>query len=152
KPIKYTISAPSTTATSVDVLVLDMFGCGGTLHVRDAARNLPPAFSKTNNAWSQHIVLRRGGPFEVRGYHGWAASSVTVQQPGEQAIQGQTVPGLSFVPFTIDLEDNASLEVSLNDGQGAQFAYWTATFTVQEITDVARSRFDALVQEHRTGK
>src|ERR1700731_5506821 len=121
-----------------------MFGCGRTLHVRDAARNLPPAFAKASNAWAQHIVLRRGGPFEVRVYHASSAALVTVQQAGEQPIQKQTLPGFSFVAFTLDLEDNGSLEVSVQDVQGVQLGKWAATFTVQEVSDVARSRFDAL--------
>jgi DNA phosphorothioation-dependent restriction protein DptH len=152
KPLKYIVSAPNTSPGTIDVLALDMFGCCGTLHVRDAARNPPPTYAKASKAWSQHIVLRRGGPFEVRVYHAASATSVTVQQAGEQPIQGPAVAGSSFVSFTLDLEDNGAIEISLHDAHGVQVGTWSATFSVQDVTDVARSRFDALVQEHRTGR
>lgn len=152
KPLKYIVTAPNANAGTIDVLVLDMFGCGGTLHIRDAAKNPPPSYTKASNTWSQHIVLRRGGPFEARVYHSAAAAIVRIQQEGEQPIQQATSAGSSSVAFTLDLEDNAVILVSLHDAQGTRLGEWSASFSVQEVTDVARSRFEALLQEHRSGR
>jgi DNA phosphorothioation-dependent restriction protein DptH len=152
KPVRYTVAAANANPGTLDVLALDMFGCGGTLHVRDADKNPPPAFTKGSQTWSQHIVLRRGGPSEVRVYHAAAASLVKITLPGEIPRQEPTIAGSSFVTFNLDLEDNSVAEISLSDPQGISVGAWTATFSVPEVTDVAKSRFDALVQEHRTGR
>jgi DNA phosphorothioation-dependent restriction protein DptH len=152
KPLKYMATAPNANAGTVDVLALDMFGCGGTLHIRDAAKNPPPSYAKASQTWSQHIELRRGGPFEVRVYHAAASAIVTIQQEGEPAVQRPTSTGSSSVTFTLDLEDNAVIGVSLQDAQGVRLGQWSASFSVQEVTDVARSHFEALLQEHRTGR
>jgi Holliday junction resolvasome RuvABC ATP-dependent DNA helicase subunit len=152
KPLKYMVTAPNANAGTLDVLALDMFGCGGMLHIRDAAKNPPPSFDKASKIWSQQIGLRRGGLFEGRVYHRTAAAMVAIQQEGEQAREQPTIAGSSFVTFTLDLEDNAAVQISLNDTQGNNIGTWSASFNVQEISDVARSRFEALIQEHRTGR
>lgn len=152
KPFKYCVAAPNSNPGTVDVLALDLFGCGGTAHVRDADKNPPPTFTKGSQTWSQHITLRRGGASEFRIYHAAAAASITIEQPEEQPVQAVTVPGLSFVTFTLDLEDDSTAEISLHDAHGARVGGWSTTFSVREVTDVARTRLEALIQEHRTGR
>ena len=152
KPFKYSVSAPNSNPGTVDIIALDMFGSGGTAHVRDADKNPPPTFNKTSKNFTQHITLRRGGASEVRIYHAASAASVTIEQPGEQPIQMPTAAGSQFVTFTLDLEDGADAMVGLYDAHGTRVGGWDTTFTVNEVMDVARTRLEALIKEHRTAQ
>ncbi len=152
KPLKYTVSTAGANPGAVEVLVLDTFGCGGTAHVRNADKNTPPTLAKESQVWTQHIVLRQGGASELRVYHTSAASSITIEQSGELPNRQSTVAGSSFVTFNLDLEDDGVIDISLHDDYGASVGGWSVTFNIQEVTDVARSRLEALIQEHRTGR
>lgn len=153
KPIKYTVVAPNFRPGSVPVLSLDSFECGGLVVARDAERNGIPLHVARTGTWTQELLLTRGGTTEVIVYHASIVATVSLTprtSPG-QAQTCSVTPGASCTSATIEVEDSDEFTVSLLDASGTVVGEWTLVVSVSDDdTDVASSRLEGLVREHRT--
>jgi DNA phosphorothioation-dependent restriction protein DptH len=152
KAIKYKVEAPNHRPGSVDVIVLDTFECGGLIIARGAERNAVPVRGARSGTWTQELRLTRGGSTELLVFYGDRAAQVTIEREGEAAQAKATQAGSFFVPFTCDLEDNDTLEVTITESAGATLGRWTTQVTVRDVADVVNSRLEALIREHRTNR
>lgn len=152
KPIKYMVEAPNFRAGTVDVLVLEEFDCCGLVVARDAERNGIPVHTARTGAWTQELTLSRGGTTDFIVFHSSNVASVSIARAGEPAHVQPTVPGAWSVSINVDVEDNDSFTVELSDAAGSVVAEWTLLVTVQDDADVATSRLEGLIREHRTKK
>lgn len=150
RPIKYAVEAQGFTPGSIDVLILDTFGCRGLARVRDADRVRPPTIARGQHVWRQEITLLRAGAIDLGVFH--ASNTTTIRVNGRTSalrLNNATVPGASLVTFVVEIEDNDEVDILLEDGVGNSIGQWTVHFTVQETTDTARSRYEALVAAHQ---
>ncbi len=152
KPIKYKAEAPTFRAGTVDVIVLESFACGGMVVARDAERNGIPVHAARSGAWTQELTLSRGGSTEFTVFHASRVAQVNVCRAGEPPQVQATTPGASSVAITVDVEDNDVFTVTLSDAAGAVVGEWTIQATVEDFAEVAESRLEALIREHRTPK
>ncbi len=152
RPVKYRVEAAGHRPGSIDVLALDSFECGGLVIARDAEANGVPVLAARGGTWKQEIVLGRGGVTELIVLHGAQVSQVTVTRDGEPLISQRTQANSRVIPFLLDLENNDVLRVTLEDTNGNAVGQWTLGVTVRDIVDVANSRLEALVLQHRTGR
>jgi DNA phosphorothioation-dependent restriction protein DptH len=150
KPIKYKVEAPNLRPGTVDVLVLEKSECGGLVVVRDAERNGIPVRAARSLAWTQELALSRGGATDLLVFHASNTAQVSIARAGEPPQVQPTVVATSFVSVTVDVEDNDSFVVTLIDAAGAIIGEWTLLVTVQDLSDVASSRLEGLIREHRT--
>lgn len=149
KPIKYRVEAPNHRPGSVDVLVLDSFECGGLVVARDAEANSVPVHAAKGGTWKQELTLTRGGSTELSVLHGSRVARVTVTRAGEPPMVQPVQPGGHSVLFGLEVENNDVLEVEVNDSSGARLGEWAVQFTVRDIVDIASSRLEALILDHR---
>jgi len=155
KPIKYNVVAPNFRPGSVAVLSLSSFECGGLVVARDAERNGVPLRAARTGTWTQELLLSRGGTTEVVVYHSSDAATVSIspQTRPAQAQACNVVPDASCTSATIEVEDSDEFVVSLLDASGTVIGEWTLVVSVSDDdTDVASSRLEGLVREHRTRK
>lgn len=154
RPIKYTVDAQGFRTGSVDVLVLNSFGCRGIVHVKDADYNPPPLKHKKQNNWKQEIVLPRGGAVDIDIYHVDSIEGIKLSGDSLQDTFEKSIPlGQSKTTFVVVIEGETNFKVTLLSGSGAINSEWEVTLTIQESTEIARTRFDALVSAHKsTGK
>ena len=154
KPIKYTVDAQGFRNGAVDVLVLNSFGCKGTVHIRDAESNPPPLKIKKQNIWRQEIVLPRGGAIDIDIYHVNSIDAVKLSGGTIQTPYEKNIPlGQSKTTFVVVIDGETSFKVTLLAGSGVINSEWEVNLTIQEATEIARTRFDALVSAHKgTGK
>lgn len=150
RPIKYQADAPGFTAGSVDVLVLESFGCQGSARVRDADQNRPPAFFRAQRVWRQEIALPRAGAIDLGVYHSPNVATVRVSAPAALNLVRTTTAGNSLVPFVVEIEDGEEVSIALEDNAGSVIGQWTVHFTVNETTDTARNRYESLIVAHQT--
>jgi Holliday junction resolvasome RuvABC ATP-dependent DNA helicase subunit len=149
KPIKYKSEAIGHRAATLDVIVLDAFECGGLVIARDADRIAPPAFNSKDGTWSQEISLTRGGTTSVSVLHSSSVASVKVIRDGRPDLAIATTAGQHSVVTQLDIENNDEFIVKILDGAGAEVGTFTVLCTVREFVDIASSRFEALVLQHR---
>lgn len=152
KPIKYKVEAPTYRPGKVDVLVLDSFTCHGLVVARDAERNGIPVQAARTGTWTQELVLSRGGATDFTVFHANNVAQVSVARAGEAPQVRQAGAGTQSVVVTVDAEDNDVFAVTLADAAGATVGEWVVQVTVEDIADVAESRLEALIREHRVPK
>jgi len=154
RAIKYTVDGHGFRTGAVEVMVLNSFGCRGTCHIRDAESNPPPIKIKKQNIWRQEIILPRGGAIDIDIYHVNSIEGVKLSGGTLQESFEKTIPlGQSKTTFVIVIEGETNFKVTLLSGSGATDSEWEVNLTIQEATEIARTRFDALVSAHKgTGK
>lgn len=152
RPIKYKAEAMDHRPGSIDVLALDSFECGGLVVVRDAERNGIPTPPSRGGTWLQEVTLARGGTTEILVLHSAQVQRVSVARDGDVPVCQNVAAGTHIAQFLLDLENNDVVRVVLEDGNGGAVGSWTVNFTVQDIVDVANSRLEALILQHRTGR
>jgi len=150
KPVEYNIDAPAFRPGTVEVIVLDSFACGGLVVVRDAERNGIPVHAARKGVWTQEITLSRGGSTEFTVLHASRVAQVSIARAKEQPQIQPAIPGSSSLAITVDVEDNDNFTITLTDTAGATAGMWTVQATVDDSAEVAQSRLEALIQEHRT--
>ncbi len=150
KPIKYKVEALNHRPGSINILVLDSFSCGGLVVAREAEANGVPVHAARGGTWKQGLILTRGGATELSVLHGSRAARVTVTQVGEPPVVQAVQPGAHSVPLSLELENNDTLQVEVNDSAGTSLGEWAVQITIRDIADVANSRLEALIREHRT--
>lgn len=151
KSIKYKVEASNYRAGTVDVLVLDTFGCGGLVVARDAERNGFPVYATRAASWTQELTLPRGGTTDLLVFHNSNAAQVSLARSGNVTVH-TTQPGNHYVSFAHDVEDNDTFDVNVIDASGASIGRWVLQVTIPDIVDVSNSRLEALTSEHRTGR
>ena len=149
KPIKYTAAAPNHRPGRVDVLVLNQFGCGGLLFARAAEKNPVPVFAARGRSWTQELELPRGGNTEVSILHQDAVAHIEIQQEGVAPVRLPTQAGRCAVSSILTLENNDALLIRCLDSSGTILGEWTVNITVKDISDIADSRLEALILQHR---
>jgi DNA phosphorothioation-dependent restriction protein DptH len=150
KAIKYKVVAPNHRPGTVHVLSLDQFACGGLVVARDAERNGLPVHTARGGTWTQELALSRGGATELLVFHASPVAQVSVARIGEAPEVRPAHPGSQVTPVTVDLADNDRFEIVLTDATGGIIGAWTLVASVRDLADVASSRLDALIREHRT--
>lgn len=150
KPIKYKVEAPTLRPGTVDVLVLEQFECGGLVVARDSERNGIPVHAARTGAWTQELALSRGGATDLVIFHASAATQIAIGRAGEPQLIQAVARGAFSTPVTVDIEDNDVFTVTLTDAGGSSVGEWALLATVQDIADVANSRLEGLIRQHRT--
>ncbi len=152
KPAKYKVEANNFRAGTVDVIVLQSFACGGLVVARDAERNGLPVHAARGGVWTQELSLSRGGNTDLTVFHTDSVTQVSIGRTNEPPQVQVAGAGSWSTSITVDVEDNDSFTVILTDQAGATVGEWTLLVTVQDIADVASSRLEALIREHREPK
>jgi DNA phosphorothioation-dependent restriction protein DptH len=137
---------------TVDVIVLDKFGCRGTARIRHSLSNPPPDLDATTGFWNQSITLDMPGTHEVEVRYSGAVDRATLTHGGPAIPSSAHHTGFDL--FVIpDLEAGETAEIQLLSTSVGQVGTWTIGFVVDQ-TDSPRppSQFDALVRAHQAGK
>jgi Holliday junction resolvasome RuvABC ATP-dependent DNA helicase subunit len=111
-----------------------------------------PIHAARTGAWTQELSLSRGGNTDLTVFHASSVTQVSITRAGEPPQVKATTAGSPSVAITVDIEDNDTFTVTLTDGTGTIVGEWTLLVTVQDIADVASSRLEALIREHRVPK
>lgn len=152
KPAKFKVEANNFRAGSVDVIVLQSFACGGLVVARDAERNGLPVHAARSGAWTQELSLSRGGNTDLTVFHSDSVTQVSIGRANEPPQVQAAAAGSWSTSITVDVEDNDTFTVILTNQAGTTMGEWTLLVTVQDIADVASSRLEALIREHREPK
>ncbi|MEI8044413.1 MAG: hypothetical protein WCL11_23585, partial [Verrucomicrobiota bacterium] len=151
KAINYAVNAPNFLAGTIDILVLDTFAAQGLAHTRDAMVCSIPA-SRSGSPWTQELTLPRGGATDLVIFHSSQTATVQLTLVDGISLSQQVAFGSSSTSFAVELEDGDEVQVQLISAGGVGLSSWTVVIVVEDPIEIARSRFEALLHEHRTGK
>ena len=150
--IKYFVDASDSLTGTIDVIVLDSFSAQGLAHVRDAIWCSIPVLRPGSAIWSQEVTLPRGGVTELNILHSSKTAAIQLSLSDGTIMSGKVAAGSVSTSFQVDVEDGDTIGIQMIAAGGAVLANLSVLITVEENNEVAKSRFKALLNEHRTGK
>jgi DNA phosphorothioation-dependent restriction protein DptH len=145
----YTAKSEQYQSTTVSILSLDSFKCGGYAKIRNALSNPVPQLPKgsdTKGTFEQKIILARGGTHELTIYRSSQSACVAIDQEGQTSTSVDN-PAVFFV----DLDEDQEIRVALLNAAGMTVNEWLLHCEIQESDErPTTTRFEALVRAHQT--